>query len=162
MIKSTYTVSTYDRHKAYLCVLTDNRLSKLITRYNYITKYLFDEKISPNNEDDIFFLKDLLFVNMYGSIHFQYYYWILGKKYFIYNKKISDILSRYSEFLREISIYFLYDFFYYVFFTKKDIIDDVFQKFSYKNKILFIDWAMQTNPSILELISGIESMILFI
>jgi hypothetical protein len=134
-MKQYMPVANYQRHKIYLIAFHD---SINIDKYFKILKtFIVDENISPNNEDDLQFLRDLLFETKFGRNHIHFY----ELAYHSMNKCKNNlhVLSRYTEFLGAISNYFLEDMFEFVLKTKDEFfIKRYFSRLSLNNKLKFI------------------------
>ena len=128
-------IINYQRHEEYARAF-DNSIS--INKYfKILKKFIMDENISPNNEDDLQFLKDLLFETKFGRNHIHFYEYV----YYSMNKSKNNlqILSRYTEFLGSISDYFLEDMFEFLVKTQDEfVIKNYFSKLSLSYKLRFV------------------------
>jgi hypothetical protein len=153
--------SPHERHQKYFDAflikegLTDSRY------LNYITQYIFDPNISPDDEDDLDFFKDLLFESIKGKVHINYYDWVITHWLKFAFPQAVTTLARYSHFLGRLSSMFLYDFFNYLLkLPNKEIIVALFKELSTENKIQFIGWA-DHHPEIVKLIPKLRLYLLF-
>lgn len=153
--------SPHERHQKYFgAFLIKEGLSN--SKYlNYITQYIFDPNLSPDNEDDLEFFKNLLFESMKGKVHIDYYDRVAtGWTQYAFDQTI-DTLARYSYFLSRLSDMFLRDFFnYFLRFDNKEIIVHLFPKLDSCSKVEFIKWADQ-NPEVVNLIPKLKMYLLF-
>ena len=73
--------SPHERHQKYFDAflitggLTDSKY------LNYITQYIFDPNISPDNEDDLEFFKNLLFEKIKRNVEFLNYNLLFGNHF---------------------------------------------------------------------------------
>lgn len=102
--------SKLERHQKYLGAFSafcieDEYLSN-------ITDFIMDPKNSPSNDDDVELFKDFLFESKFGRIHICYFDLWFSK---IGNKTNFDwtvrVMSRYIEFIRKISEFYIDDIF---------------------------------------------------
>ena len=153
--------SPHERHQKYFDAfsikdgLTDSKYM------NYITQYIFDPCISPDNEEDIYFFKDLLFESIKGKVHISYYDWVISHWSKCAFVQSIETLARYSLYISRLSELFVHDFFNYLWqLPNKEIIVQLFPKLDHVSKLMFISWA-DTNPEIITLIPKLKLYLLF-
>lgn len=153
--------SAHERHQKYFdAFLIKEGLSD--SRYlNYITQYIFDPNISPDNEDDLDFFKDLLFESIKGKVHINYYDWVVTRwSQYAFPQSINT-LARYASFLGRLSNLFLEDFFNYLLkLPNKEIIIHLFDKLDHISKVQFIQWS-DKNREVVKLIPKLKLYLLF-
>lgn len=153
--------SSHERHQKYLDAFHIKEGISSAEYLNYITQYIFDPNISPDNEDDLDLFKHLLFEGIKGKVHIRYYEWVVTHWIkFAFNQTI-DTLARYSYFLSRLSTMFLHDFFDYL--LKRDnkkIIINLFSKLDSYSKTEFIGWA-DHNSEVVVLIPKLKMYLLF-
>lgn len=156
MTRYTPTIN-YQRHKAYLCAF-DSRIN--INKYfKLIKKFILDKNISCYNDEDIQFLRDLLFDTKFGRNHIYFYQFIYSS--INRSKKNFRIFTKYTDFLGAISVYFLEDMFDFVINTKNNnFIKNYFFELSLPNKIKFLK-SLKKYPFLLKKIPKIKSYVLF-
>jgi len=153
--------SPHERHQKYFDAflikegLTDSKY------LNYITQYIFDPNLSPDDEDDLEFFKNLLFESIKGKVHIDYYDRVVTRwTQFTFDQTV-DTLTRYSYFLSRLSDMFLHDFFNYLLkIDNKEIVVHLFFKLDNYSKIEFIKWADQ-NSEVVKLIPKLKMYLLF-
>lgn len=110
--------------------------------YAYITQFLFDPDISPNNLDDFELFQDLIFESHYGKLHINYYYDQLDRFRSGRGKskrtKIIRRLARYAEFLGKHSEMFLEDMYNYIFRHHPNLIQPLLDALPSSVKLSFI------------------------
>lgn len=125
----------YQRHKPYA-----SAFDGVTTIYKYldlIKKFVLDSNISPHNEDDLQFLRDLLFETKFGKNHIYFYDYFCRSKN--RNKQNIKMLSRYADFLSTMSDLFLEDMYHHFLKTRdKYLINNYFSYLSTKNKLKFL------------------------
>lgn len=153
--------SPHERHQKYFdAFLIEEGLTN--SKYlNYITQYIFDPAMSPDNEDDLEFFKNLLFESMKGKVHIDYYDRVVTRwSQFAFDQTI-ETLARYAYFLGRLSGMFLHDFFHYLLrLDNKEILIHLFPKLDSQSKIHFIEWA-DYHPEIVESIPKLKMYLLF-
>jgi hypothetical protein len=153
--------SPHERHQKYFdAFLIEEGLTN--SKYlGYITQYIFDPAMSPDNEDDLEFFKNLLFESMKGKVHIDYYDQVVTKWVkFAFNQTI-ETLARYAYFLGRLSDMFLKDFYNYLLkFDDKEILIHLFPKLDSQSKVHFIEWA-DDYPEIVESIPKLKMYLLF-
>lgn len=153
--------SQFERHHKYFDAFEIQNGISDINYLNFITEYINDTSLSPNNDDDLEFFKNLLFESIKGKVHIRYYDWVITN---LINNDIhtcTKILSRYSEYLGGLSNLFLHDFFNYLLqLDDKQIIIELFNVLPSKIKLEFIYWA-NDNESVVKLIPKLKSYLLF-
>lgn len=153
--------SPHERHQKYFdAFLIEDGLTN--SKYlNFITQYIFDPVLSPDNEDDLEFFKNLLFESIKGKVHIDYYDRIVTRWTQFAFDQTTDTLARYSYFLSRLSDMFLHDFFnYLLLFDNKEIIVHLFPKLDSYSKIEFIKWA-DNNSEVVKLIPKLKMYLLF-
>lgn len=153
--------SPYERHQKYFdAFLIEDGLTN--SKYlNYITQYIFDENISPDNKDDLDFFKNLLFESIKGKVHIDYYDRVINRWTQLAFDQTIETLARYAAFLSRLSSLFLHDFFSYLLkLENKNIIVQLFLKLDSYSKVYFIEWA-DFNPEIVKLIPKLKMYLLF-
>lgn len=153
--------SPHERHQKYFdAFLTGEGLTN--SKYlNYITQYIFDPNLSPDNADDLELFKNLLFESFKGTVHIDYYDRVLKNWSTFAPNQTTDTLSRYSYFLSRLSVMFLQDFFNHLLeFDNNQIIINLFPKLDSYSKVQFIEWA-DKNPQVVKLIPKLKMYLLF-
>jgi len=155
--------SPHERHQKYFdAFLIEEGLTN--SKYlNYITQYIFDPAMSPDDEDDLEFFKNLLFESMKGKVHIDYYDRVTRWSQFAFDQTI-ETLARYAYFLSRLSVMFLDDFFNYLLKSNQNkndqIIINLFPKLDNYSKVQFIEWA-DLNPEVVKLIPKLKMYLLF-
>ncbi len=153
--------SPHERHQKYFDAflikegLTDSRY------LNYITQYIFDPNLSPDNDDDLEFFKNLLFESIKGKVHINYYDRVVTRWTELAFDQTVETLARYSYFLSKLSVMFLHDFFNYLLKSHNEkLIINLFPKLDSYSKIQFIEWA-DLNPEVVKFIPKLKMYLLF-
>lgn len=153
--------SPHERHQKYFgAFLIEEGLTD--SRYlNYITQYIFDPNLSPDNKDDLEFFKNLLFESIKGKVHNNYYDRVVTRwAKFAFDQTV-ETLARYSYFLSRLSDMFLHDFFNYLLKSHDEkLIINLFPKLDPYSKVQFIEWA-DLNPEVVKLIPKLKMYLLF-
>lgn len=164
-MKSNFTPnSLHERHQKYFDAFHIKEGLEDSRYLNYITQYIFDPKLSPDDEDDLEFFKNLLFESIKGKVHINYYDRVVSRwTQFAYEQAI-ETLARYAYFLSRLSVLFLHDFFYYLLKSNNNkndqIIINLFPKLDSYSKVQFIEWA-DLNPEVVKLIPKLKMYLLF-
>lgn len=153
--------SPHERHQKYFDAFLIKDGISSAQYLNYITQYIFDPNLSPENADDLEFFQNLLFEGIKGRVHIKYYDWVITHwTKFAFDQTV-NILVRYSYFLSRLSTMFLHDFFSYLLKTNDNkIITQMFPKLDAYSKIQFIEWA-DLHPEIVEFIPKLKMYLLF-
>lgn len=155
--------STYERHQKYIGAFSDPQALNNITIYfAYITRFINDGSIHYSDDDDMQIFRDLLFESSWGRVHIRYYEYILDKwTKFALNQSIT-VLSKYINFLEQISNYYMIDLFHEVFkHTAASImVPGIFNLLSSESKVIFIKVGM-TYPDIIKQIPKFKTYLLF-
>lgn len=153
--------SPHERHQKYFdAFLIEDGLTN--SKYlNYITQYIFDTNLSPDNNDDLEFFKNLLFESIKGKVHINYYDWVVSRWTQLAFEQTVETLVRYSYFLGKLSDMFLHDFFNYLLKSKHNkIIINLFPKLDHYSKVQFIKWV-DLNPEVIKMIPKLKMYLLF-
>lgn len=151
--------SSYKRHQKYFGAFCYSD----ITRYlSAISRYIKDKNISHLDEDDVEFLRYLLFDGPFGKIHISYYTGLHDRKRS--RKHFSPSvrsLARYADFLSVLSPYFYTDFLH-VLFKKADksLVGAVYKHLSSDNKLVFI-YYVQQYPDVIKQLPKIKLLTTF-
>lgn len=155
--------STCERHQKYFGAFSDPMALDNRTIYmTYITRFINDGAISPSNEDDIQFFRDLLFESCWGRLHHTYYEYILERWIKIAFTQSMTILSKYADFLLPVSELFVKDMFHDIFKMNQSqlIVTSLFELLSPENKVILIKVGM-IYPSIIKEIPKFKMYLLF-
>lgn len=157
-------ISDLGRHQKYFGAfsISKDKENLNITSYlAYITKFINDPNISHLDQEDLQFFKDLLFEGPYGKVHIEYYMQIINKWAKIALPQAARILSRYADFLGQVSEMFLHDFYNAVLRGYSfDIAVALFPLLSHTNKVEFIK-MVDTYPNIVKAIPKLKLYMVF-
>lgn len=156
--------SSLQRHQKYFGAFflkLDREIVKGTSLYlDYITKFITDPNISHLNEDDLWFLKDLLFESQYGKVHIEYYTWILNNWLDYAFPQAIKILARYADFLGQVDRRYLDDFFHTIMIDSQDAAIAIFECLSSTNKVEYIN-IVGRYPAIVERVPKLKLYITF-
>jgi hypothetical protein len=155
--------SDLERHQKYFDAFLISRdpHRSLGEFFDSITKYIFDPNIHHTDEEDLQFLKDLLFESAFGKLHIAYYEWVVAKMVPFAFPQSLRVLSRYVDFLCAISVMFLDDFFHFLCKNpNKEIIRGLFPILSAENRVNFIR-VVNNYPDVVKLIPKVKLYITF-
>ena len=123
-----------------------------------LKSFILDKSISPNNEEDLQLLRDMLFETKFGKNHIYFYDYFSRRK----SKNNIKLLSKYSEYLLIMSELFLDDMFHHILRTRdKYLINNYFTHLSNKNKLNFLKIA-KNYPHIISKFPRIKTYMVFI
>lgn len=155
--------STCERHQKYFDAFSDPKaIDNFATYTTYLTRFIHDNSISFLNDDDLQFFRDLLFESSWKRIHIKYYEDILDRWIkFAFTQSMS-VLSKYSDFLGQVSEYYLRDLFYCIFRHHQShiIVPSLFNVLSPENKVIFVKVGMNY-PDIIKQIPKFKTYLLF-
>lgn len=101
----------------------------------FITRFVLDPNISPDNVDDLELFQDFVFSKRLGRLHI-FYYEHLFKDIADTDEYLSKAFCRYLEFLGQISPYFEKEALYFLFREERlEIIELVFKQSSFQLKM---------------------------
>ena len=148
-------ISQLDRHKSHINAF---KICSMSDFSDVITNFITDPFISSDDEDDIDLFQDFVFSKKFGKLHIYYYSFILKNKD---KESVAMILSKYLDFLKHVSVFFLYDAFDYIFKTKDTkLIELMIKSLSSDLKIKFIEYS-DRYPNIIDLIPKLKLYNLF-
>lgn len=155
--------SELKRHQKYFDAFSvKNQFANQTTYLTYITRFIGDEAISYQNDDDIQFFRDLLFESEYGKVHIEYYRWVLDKWIKFAFTQSMTIISKYANYLVQVSELFLKDMFHHVYKMDQStlIVPALFNVLSPDNKVHLVKVGMDY-PSVVKLIPKFKMYLLF-
>ena len=160
-MKKLAPTSSHERHQKYFDAFHVSPTAEDSKYLNYITQYISDPNISHLNDDDLDFFRQLLFDSPKGKVHIRYYDWIVNKWIQFAFPQSIIMLSKYADYLGQLSELFLKDFFSHLLkLSNKMVLVNLFQALSPTNRVHFVNWA-DHNSEVVKLIPKVKFYLLF-
>jgi hypothetical protein len=122
----------HERHLEYLGAFWHLWSSGFV---EFITKYILDPNISPDDTDDLELFQDFVFSKRLGRLHIFYYENLLNNKPHP-SDELAKAFCRYFDFLSQISPFFAKEALNFVFREQRlEMIELIFNSSSYKMKM---------------------------
>lgn len=154
-------VDAFDNHKSSFFGGNVTLTATQNQYFNYISRFIADSTISSSDDDDIDFLRHLLFDGPYGKVHISYPEWLATLyKHNPAKNQILYLFSKYAEFLGKVNDFNLNDLFHYLCKSKTEIIIKLFPKLTADCKLEFIK-LLNFYPEIVKSIPETKVYLLF-